>query len=339
MNKPNNKATPETKILESAPTKDVPYWWMYSSDFADDNATILFTRDCRAWVVDLSPAKRPFEWLLINLLCCGASIVILFDTIMSLQHPSWHAFASATYLVYNCATTAVWCIEMSLTVLHRFSSKEPLSWALKIEVALALFFFYDSMQLLMEWRLFEDDGWENLFDAVFNILAYLYVSYECTVMCERNQITQQQQPQQPHSTTVLASPSSLSSLSEVLVPWPGGHEQRGTCCPKAVHGMLINVLHAWRAIFFLGSKRKLCSFSFAQNFQVQAWSQHSLQEVCCIFDWLDPYIVDYRVHNYCRLPIAFTSWVIWNKKTMYNLMCFWGVGRVRILCPSSSWIS
>ena len=155
-----------------------PYASPPSYDISETN-TILYLRGCMAWTMEFSPAVQPHPWLVINLLFCGASVTILLDVLLSLHKARAQVIAEELFLVYNCTSTAIWCLQMVLTVLERRVTEQCLTWPIRLEVCLALFFFYDSVQLISAWRVHDDEvARQDLRSSLINTFAYLYVSYE-----------------------------------------------------------------------------------------------------------------------------------------------------------------
>ena len=163
-----------TKVQDVFPTFASPP----SYDVSEAN-TILYLRGCMAWTIEFSPAVQPHTWLVINLLCCGASVTVLLDVLLSLHKVRAQVIAEELFLVYNCTSTAIWCLQTILTILYRRASERCLNWPIRLEVCLALFFFYGSVQLISAWHVHDDDvARQDLRSSLFNTFAYLYVSYE-----------------------------------------------------------------------------------------------------------------------------------------------------------------
>ena len=143
-------------------------------------SSVLYLHDCSAWTVRIAPARRPAVWFFINLFGAVASMAVLMDCLLSRHHERAMMFAQEVYLVYDVTLTAVWCLEISLTVLERCVSQKTLrSWPLWMEVCLAFVFWWTSIQLLMAWRIQDMDILSNVGDTLLNLAAYLYVAYEC----------------------------------------------------------------------------------------------------------------------------------------------------------------
>ena len=104
---------------------------------------------------------------------------LLLDVLLSLHKARAQVIAEELFLVYNCASTAIWCLQTILTVLAYWTSEQCLNWPIRLEVCLALFFFYDSVQLISAWRVHDDEvARQDLRTSLLNTFAYLYVSYE-----------------------------------------------------------------------------------------------------------------------------------------------------------------
>ena len=159
-------------------TAALPFGSPPSYDVSEAN-TILFLRGCMSWTIGFSPAVQPHPWFIINLICCGASVTVLLDVFLSMHKVRAQMMAEELFLVYNCTSTAIWCLQMILTVLERRVTAQCLTWPVRLEVCLALFFFYDSVQLISAWRVHDDEvARQDLMSALINTVAYLYISYE-----------------------------------------------------------------------------------------------------------------------------------------------------------------
>lgn len=155
-----------------------PYASPASYDASETN-TILYLRGCTAWFIEFSPAVQPRAWLIINLLFCVASLMVFLDVVLSLHKLRAQVIAEELFLVYNCTSTAIWCLEMTLTVLQRRVTEQFLTWPIRLEVCFALFFFYDSVQLISAWRVHDDEvARQDVRSSLINTFAYLYVSCE-----------------------------------------------------------------------------------------------------------------------------------------------------------------
>jgi hypothetical protein len=153
--------------------------------------------DLAMLVANWAPSRAPLKWLAVNLVCWVASLVLLAHLLLSLLlwevegDASLKPVAASLYLIWNFSTTVVWCVESGLKFLEQqhvlaptsrpSSSSQPLGsgWALRLEVAVAIYFLADSIHLLIQWRLRDDDLEANLLEASVSSLAYLWVSVEC----------------------------------------------------------------------------------------------------------------------------------------------------------------
>jgi hypothetical protein len=154
--------------------------------------------DLAILVANWAPSRAPLKWLVVNLVCWVASLVLLAHLLLSLllwevdHDDSLAPFAASLYLLWNFSTTVVWCAESGLKWLEQrvlvttslpttTTTTTPLvsGWAQALEVVVALYFLVDSIHLLIKWRLQEDDLEANLLEASVASLAYLWVSVEC----------------------------------------------------------------------------------------------------------------------------------------------------------------
>jgi len=129
-----------------------------------------------------SPNHHPKAWFAVNLICAAASLALLLCLLWAVDDPlAMRPVAAALYLIYSFGTTVIWCVEIGLTAWDNTatSATGSLSWEIRIELALAVYFLVDSLQLLYEWRLLEQDPTINLVEAIFNFAGYLYVAFTC----------------------------------------------------------------------------------------------------------------------------------------------------------------
>jgi len=147
-----------------------------------------------------SPNHHPAAWFWINAACLAASLVLVADILVCWWdgEPELRPVAAALYLFYNVTTTLVWCFEIGWTAWEqqqttttrskvvddspscmRLLHCHGVTWPVRIELVLAVVFLVDSVRLLWEWRLRKDDLEANLWEALLNALAYLYVAYGC----------------------------------------------------------------------------------------------------------------------------------------------------------------
>uniref|UniRef100_A0A7S3L231 Uncharacterized protein n=1 Tax=Amphora coffeiformis TaxID=265554 RepID=A0A7S3L231_9STRA len=171
---------------------------LHNSD-DDDDATVLFLRDCSSWTVRIAPIRKPMRWFVVNVFWAVISTAIFIDTVVSYRHERARVVAEELYLVYNGISTAIWCLEVGLTVLERRVVRQrPLTYTDRLEVVLAIFFLWDSIQGLMAWQVHQEDVMGNIWATLISIVAYIYVATRCW---RHSQKQQQQQKYDDHSNT------------------------------------------------------------------------------------------------------------------------------------------
>lgn len=140
--------------------------------------SLLFSRSTSS-LSACAPPRQPFVWLVVNLLCAAASSAVLLDTVLAELHSSWVPLASGVYFVWSLATTLIWCIEIGSTIAERQSNCLSLTWAIKIELCLAIVFLFDSLNDITAWHIAKGDLNSNLFDATLSGAGYFYAFWEC----------------------------------------------------------------------------------------------------------------------------------------------------------------
>lgn len=119
------------------------------------------------------------RWFVINIFCVVVSLLLLLDLVYAIHIVSERPFASSFTFVYDFTTTVIWCVEIAARVeVSRRSVEEPsrLTVCLTVaEVVVAAYFLWDSGVLLYEWRVRNEEILPQIQDAVFNLLAYLWL--------------------------------------------------------------------------------------------------------------------------------------------------------------------
>ena len=133
-----------------------------------------------------------------NLVVLLLSIVLFVDILNAVDDTNERPIAVAEYLAYNFGTTALWILEVSLRTYENWTDNFHLSadtgWMIA-EWVVSVYFFYDSMSLLIEWKLNDSDLSEDLSVAVIGIISYSYLTastfqtyYTLLPKCEYEQI-------------------------------------------------------------------------------------------------------------------------------------------------------
>jgi hypothetical protein len=213
------------------------------------------------------PDQRPLAWTWINVLCLVWSLILVTD--IFLVHVDTdledRPGARAMYLVWNFATTFVWCFEVGLkqvaAVCYHVGSRNYGGgdggdtgrdgimatttstsstlqesrrrglelffdhWAVRwIEMLLAVFFLVDSFRLLYKWRLKHGDLDAELGEAVLNVLAYLFISYESWILYQRLRRQRRRDYDLEAGSSIPAGTSGTSAASGLL--WDEKKNQR-----------------------------------------------------------------------------------------------------------------
>ena len=155
-------------------------------DDLSEASTVLFLHDCAAWTVRIAPVRKPMRWLVVNVFWAIMSVGILIDTAASIHNERARVVAEELYLLYNITSTAIYSLEVSLTVLERrFVREKSLTWVIRLEVCLAIFFLWDSIQGLMAWQVHEEDVMSIVWSTLLNIAAYIYVAAVCWIHSQK----------------------------------------------------------------------------------------------------------------------------------------------------------
>ena len=148
-------------------------------------------RELSARLRGYAPVACPGLWLIINLLCLAASLYVLAHILTTGVLDNARrtvALATASYLIWSYLTTLVWIAEIGLSVHYKLTpvgkqegertTWRELPWAERIELVLAVIFTFNSLHLLLEWKLEGEDLDEDLLDVVLNILGYSYTTWQ-----------------------------------------------------------------------------------------------------------------------------------------------------------------
>ena len=111
----------------------------------------------------------------INIACFLASSILLVYLLVAQEVDfAERPFAKGSYLAWNFATTAVWMLEVGLrlygTYREEATTREKHLWVW-LEAVLAVVFLYDSIRLIDQWRLEDQDLEEDMLDVVMNVSA------------------------------------------------------------------------------------------------------------------------------------------------------------------------
>ena len=113
----------------------------------------------------------------------GASIFLAVQLLVATFDWKERPNAIAYYLIWNFGTTILWIIEVTFRAYYSwrtislYKAKPVLAnIALVVEWTLAVFFTYDSIRLLIEWKIKKQDVEEDLFEVFLNIFGFAYIT-------------------------------------------------------------------------------------------------------------------------------------------------------------------
>ncbi|KAL7559076.1 hypothetical protein ACA910_018427 [Epithemia clementina (nom. ined.)] len=119
------------------------------------------------------PETNPLAWAIINFILFVWSGVLLCQICISGEEGALRRpHGQKLYIAWSLASTAFWCIPTGLTVWYR---QEASTWAERIELLLALYFFIDSVQLLQMWTSPDKDIKAQLPDVIISTICFLVV--------------------------------------------------------------------------------------------------------------------------------------------------------------------
>ena len=64
------------------------------------------------------PSVNPLEWFFVNTFLVAYSTVLCMHIVLAIRNVGERPAATASYLIYNFATTVVWCLEAGLESWH-----------------------------------------------------------------------------------------------------------------------------------------------------------------------------------------------------------------------------
>jgi len=140
-------------------------------------------------------------WTIVNMVVLLLSIVLFVDILNAVDDRNERPNAVAEYLIYNFGTNALWILEVTLNTYENWKGNFHLSadtgWMIA-EWLVSIYFVYDSISLLIEWKLNNSDLSEDLSDAVIGIISYSYLTastfrtyYTLRPKCEYEQIQEE----------------------------------------------------------------------------------------------------------------------------------------------------
>mmetsp|Transcript_5870 Transcript_5870/g.12543 ORF Transcript_5870/g.12543 Transcript_5870/m.12543 type:complete len:158 (-) Transcript_5870:682-1155(-) len=152
-------------------------------------------------------SPNPLVWTIVNLVVVFVSVVLLYDISFAFEDRKERPGAVGEYLAYNFVTTVLWVVEVSLRTHQVRINKEHKkleladdAWII-VELLAALYFVGDSLHLVIEWKLKDEDLTEDSMDVVVGIISYSYITvatyldYKRSLRGEYNQV-------QPSESTV-----------------------------------------------------------------------------------------------------------------------------------------
>ena len=140
----------------------------------------LVGKKIRDAALHLVPAKNPSFWTYVNAILCIWSVVLVYMILVTAEGVVERRFGEQLYLIWNFATTAVWCLEIGLTVWYHYPQIS--TWSERIQLAVAVYFLFDSIQLFRKWLNPEKDIDEELLDVLISSFSYLWVLVETARM-------------------------------------------------------------------------------------------------------------------------------------------------------------
>jgi len=117
-------------------------------------------------------------WTILNLTVVLFSIALSFDIIRAVDDRSERSGAMAEYLIYNFGTSALWVVEIALNTYEKWKNSDLSAErnSIMVEGFASIYFVYDSIDLMIKWKLNKEDLSEPLFEVVVNIISYSYLS-------------------------------------------------------------------------------------------------------------------------------------------------------------------
>ena len=169
----------------------VSFFVLHNKSFHQRKDTTM-NDNFRIWV----PSQSPQKWFIINTLCFLYSLASCIELVRSFRDLGERPPATANYIIYNFSTTIAWCLEAGFESWwsYKIEKEERVSSPLSVspspswwhtlsnsahftniaELAAAVFFLFDSADLLWTWKIKGQDVKELLYGVVLNLLFYLY---------------------------------------------------------------------------------------------------------------------------------------------------------------------
>ena len=121
------------------------------------------------FVQTCAPPTNPVPWLFINAACCGWSLWLLFWVALHTgEGPLERHVSFQLYYAWNFGTVFIWCFQVALII----AVSPKISWVRWIELALALYFWVDSILMV---RQKDDDNFAmEYLDLSLSATAYFY---------------------------------------------------------------------------------------------------------------------------------------------------------------------
>lgn len=113
---------------------------------------------------DWSPQYGTKKWIVINSLCCLASLILFCLTFFHVD-----SIDKQVYVIYNVIICLVWCIEVMMII--RFQKIRG-TWQQYAEFVLAAYFFVDATLSILRWSLAEIHQWHMLVDSILDFVVY-----------------------------------------------------------------------------------------------------------------------------------------------------------------------
>jgi hypothetical protein len=124
-------------------------------------------------------------WTILNLIAFTASAFLAVDLVAASSAGMDRRGAAAFYLVWNFGTTILWISEVSYRAFEwrkaartdeSSNNLNLSSVALIVEWSLAILFTFDSIHVLIKWKLRKEDIDADMVEVVLNTLGYAYLS-------------------------------------------------------------------------------------------------------------------------------------------------------------------
>ncbi len=124
-----------------------------------------------------SPQLYKF-WTAINLAVVLYSLFTYIDITTAEDDRSQREGALIEYLIYELVTSLVFLLEVITELYDLLSTKTPLETDHYVEAALALFFAYDALETIMDYKHQKLDMDDSETDALIGLFSYIFLTYE-----------------------------------------------------------------------------------------------------------------------------------------------------------------